>query len=175
MPRVTLRPIGLEDAERCFLWVNDPEVARYLGLVQAPVSTAHERTWIASVVEDTAHQRHFIILDEDARPIGACGLRRITPEEGIAQLGVFIGNRADWGQGKGTAATRALLDYAFSELGLQEVRLSCHADNRRAIRCYLTAGLRPSQHRVEKSTFGRHEVRMAITRQRWEELRGESA
>jgi RimJ/RimL family protein N-acetyltransferase len=165
----------MEDAELCFLWVNDPDVARYLGLVQAPVSIEHERTWIAGVLADATHQRHFVILDERARPIGACGLRRITPEEGIAQLGVFIGDRADWGKGYGTAATRALLEHAFTELGLQEVRLSCHADNRRAIRCYQKAGLLASQHRLETSTFGRHEVRMAITRQRWEEVRGESA
>ena len=173
MPTVTLRPIGLEDAEQCYLWVTDPDVARYLGLVQGPVSVAHERAWISSVLADAAHQRHYLLLDEQERPLGACGLRAINQEAGVALLGLFIGHRADWGKGYGTAATQALLDCGFAELGLREIRLSCHDDNRRAIRCYERAGFLPSLHRLEKSTFGRHEVRLAITRWRWEELRRE--
>jgi len=175
MCSVTLRAICLEDAELCFLWVTDPDVTRYLGLVQSPVNVEHERTWISCVLADREHQRHFVILDASGRPLGACGLRQISSLDGVALLGLFIGNRADWGKGYGTSATQALLDYAFSELGLQEVRLSCHRNNRRALRCYEKTGFLPSLFRLDRATFGRDELRMAITRARWEELRAAPA
>jgi RimJ/RimL family protein N-acetyltransferase len=173
MPRVRLRPIQLADAERCYLWESDPDVGRYLGLVQAPLSVEHQRAWIASVLADREHQRRFIILDENDRPIGSCSLRAIDAAESTALLGILIGARVDWGKGYGTAATRALLDHAFGELGLREVRLSCHANNHRAYRCYQKAGFLLSLHEPPRRVFGAHEVRMAITRERWQQVRGE--
>ena len=173
MPCVRLRPIQLADAERCYLWESDPDVARYLGLVQAPLSVEHERAWIASVLADRTHQRRFIILDEHDRPIGSCSLRAIDAAQGTALLGILIGERRNWGQGYGTAATRALLDHAFGELALREVRLSCHAGNRRALRCYQKAGFLPSHFEPPRRVFGAQEVHLAISRERWQQLRGE--
>ncbi len=170
MAQVRLRPITAEDAERCYLWVTDPEVARYLGLVQTPVSVEQERSWIVGLLADE-RQRHFVIEDEHGRPLGTCGLRGIDPLEGAAHLGLLIGSPHDWGQGYGAAATEALLEYAFRELGLKEVRLSCHERNHRAVRLYQKLGFTPSRHRLPQWTFGRAELRMAITRAAWERRR----
>lgn len=171
MARVRLRPIRPEDAEQCYLWVTDPDVGRYLGLVQPPVSVEQERAWIVQVMGDQC-QRHFVIEDEGGRPVGTCGLRGIDPFEHTAHLGVLIGSRHDWGRGYGTAATRALLEYAFDQLHLESVRLSCHRDNRRALRLYQKLGFQPSRHQLPKWTFGRLETRLAMTRHRWEQTRG---
>jgi RimJ/RimL family protein N-acetyltransferase len=175
MPEVSLRPIRMTDAEQCYVWVSDPEVARYLGLLQPPLSVEHERSWISSLLTDKAHQRHFVILNAQGRPIGTCGLRGIDNTAGFAHFGILIGNRTDWGQGYGTAATHALLAYGFRELELQEVRLSCHASNRRALRCYEKVGFTLSTHHLERWTFGRAEVRMSITREQWEARQAERA
>ncbi len=170
MATVRLRPITAGDAERCYVWVTDPDVARYLGLVQPPVSVDQERAWIAAVLADAERQRHFVIEDEHARPVGTCGLRGIDRAERVAHLGLLIGSPGDWGKGYGAAATEALLEYAFRELDLNEVRLSCHEANRRAVRLYQKLGFRPSRHKLPQWTFGRSELRMAVTRARWEEL-----
>jgi len=172
MARVTLRPIRMSDAEVCFRWVSDPDVIRYLGLLQPPATVEAERAWIAGVLADKVQQQPFAIEDEQGRTIGTCGLRGIDRQTGCAHLGLLIGEKRLWGRGYGTAATQALLDHAFQTLGLREVRLSCHPDNRRALRCYHKVGFKISKIPAGDSLFARAEVRMVIDRQTWEQLRG---
>jgi RimJ/RimL family protein N-acetyltransferase len=159
------------DAETCFRWVSDPDVLLYLGLVQPARTLEQERSWIASVLADKAHQRVFVIEDERGTPIGTCGLRGIDRETGTAHLGIMVGEKRLWDRGYGTAATRALLGIGFGELSLSEVRLSCHSENRRALRCYEKAGFRRSSHATQRPRFGRQEVKMAVRRVDWEQTR----
>jgi len=170
MAEPKLRPIRMTDAETCFRWVSDPEVIRYLGLLQPPSSVAGERSWIAGVLGDKAQQRVFVIEDEAGRPIGTCGLRGIDAQTGTAFLGIMIAEKWLWDRGYGTAATRKLLEYAFCDLGLREVRLSCHWENRRGLRCYQKAGFRESKEPFTPRRYGRQEVQMAISREQWEAL-----
>jgi RimJ/RimL family protein N-acetyltransferase len=172
MAKVTLRPIRISDAQACFRWVLDPDVIRYLGLVQPVGSLEQERAWISRALTDK-QQRIFVIEDESGRPIGTCGLRGIEPDAGTAFLGIMIGEKSCWDQGYGTAAVRALVEHGFTELGLREIRLSCHPENHRAIRCYRKVGFEPSEHELHPRRFGCREVRMSITRERWQEVRSE--
>lgn len=158
----------MSDAEACFRWILDPEVTRLLGMIRPVRSVEQERAWIASVLADREQQQVFIIADEHGRAIGTCGLRGIDAKEGTAFLGIMIGEKTLWDRGYGTSATKALVDHAFRELGLEEVRLSCHPDNHRALRCYEKAGFEPGGQVPDRQRFGRREVRMVIGRGRWE-------
>ncbi len=175
MVEVTIRPIQIGDAEKCFRWVSNPEVRQFLGLIQSARTLAQERSWIAAMLTDKSHHRAFIIEDERGIAIGTCGLRAIDTGEGTALLGMMIGEPRLWGRGYGTAATRALLRYAFEELELREIRLSCHKDNVRALRCYQNAGfdLQPDAHR--RPATHRDETWMVITRNKWEEIKARGA
>ncbi len=151
----------------CRRWISDPAVHALLGLLEPARTLEQERAWIASVRTDKEHQRTFVIETEKGDPIGTCGLRAIDREQGTALFGIMIGEKRLWGRGYGTTATRALLQRAFEELDLKEVRLSCHRENRRAIRCYEKAGFRLSTYVPERVQFGRDEVRMAVRREAW--------
>jgi len=168
MASVKLRPIRVADADTCFGWLSDPDVARYLGLLQPPTTVEAERAWIARVISDKEYQRVFVIEDESGRAIGTCGLRGIDREAGSAFLGIMIGDKRVWDRGYGTAATRALADLAFASLGLQEVRLACHASNRRALRCYQKAGFALNSDHRDPGVYGRAEVRMVVNRATWQ-------
>lgn len=161
----------IDDAEMCLRWVSDPAVHVFLGLLEPARTLEQERSWISSILIDKQHQRSFVIETEKGDPIGTCGLRAIDRENGTALFGIMIGEKRSWDQGYGTAATRALIEYAFQELDLREVRLSCHRENRRAIRCYEKAGFRLSTYVPERVQFGREEVRMAVRREAWLALR----
>jgi len=160
----------MSDAETCFRWVTDPEVSRHLGLLSPPADVRQERAWISSVLVGREQQRVFVIENEESRPIGTCGLRGIERSTGTATLGIMIGEKQAWGRGYGTAAVKALLRHAFEELGLAKVRLSCHVDNTRALRCYEKSGFVASERASDRAVFGRAEVLMAIDRARWDEL-----
>jgi RimJ/RimL family protein N-acetyltransferase len=169
MPKVVLRPIRMVDAELCFRWVSDPDVTRYLGLLQPPTTVEGERVWIARALTDKEQQRVFVVEDQEGRAIGTGGLRAMDRETGSAILGVMIGDKSIWNQGYGTSATKALVSYGFGELGLQEVRLSCHPENYGALRCYEKAGFKVSKRPGDRSVYGRAEVQMSVRRQDWEQ------
>ena len=59
---------------------------------------------------------------------------------GTAEFGIALGERR--GQGLGTEATRLVLDWAFTMLGLHNVFLVTYAWNTPAIRAYQRAGFR---------------------------------
>jgi RimJ/RimL family protein N-acetyltransferase len=175
MAAVKLRPIRTSDAGCCYQWLNDSDVIRHLGLLQPPTTIDAERAWIARVIADRTQQRVFVIEDEQGRSIGTCGLRGIDREAGCAFLGIVIGEKKVWDRGYGTAATGALVEFAFTTLNLREVRLSCHQDNRRGLRCYQKVGFTTTTAIHEPRVYGGSEVRMAIDRQRWAEMRSRVA
>jgi diamine N-acetyltransferase len=78
----------------------------------------------------------------DLRPIGITNIRDFTNPHGTAEFGIAIGEAADRGQGLGTEATRLVLDYAFTVLGVYNVWLDTLAYNLGAIRAYEKAGFR---------------------------------
>jgi RimJ/RimL family protein N-acetyltransferase len=171
---VRLRAIRVSDADLCFRWVNDPDVALHLGLTQTPRTLREERAWIAAAIGDRT-QRVFVVEDARGQPIGTVSLRGIeawegwpqgapeAPPRGAARLGLMIGEKELWDRGYGTAAVKAMLQFAFQELRLREVRLSCHADNPRGLRCYQKAGFR-----ITHLDTDRHpQVHMVITGEQW--------
>jgi RimJ/RimL family protein N-acetyltransferase len=78
----------------------------------------------------------------ELRPIGLINIRDFTNPHGTAEFGITVGDPADRGQGFGTEATRLLLDYAFTVLGVRNVWLDTPAYNTAAIRAYEKAGFR---------------------------------
>ncbi len=69
-------------------------------------------------------------------------IRDFTNPHGTAEFGITIGNPGERGQGYGTEATRLLLDYAFTVLGVHNVWLDTLAYNIAAIRAYEKVGFR---------------------------------
>jgi RimJ/RimL family protein N-acetyltransferase len=78
----------------------------------------------------------------DLRPIGIANIRDFSNPHGTAEFGITIGDASDRGQGFGTEATRLLLNYAFTVLGVHNVWLDTPAYNAGAIRAYEKVGFR---------------------------------
>jgi RimJ/RimL family protein N-acetyltransferase len=104
-------------------WLGDPEVARWVGTTQVPPSI------LTLAIERVA----------DGALIGGVALSDVS-EDRRAELLIAIGDRADRGKGYGREAIALLVRHAFAVLRLREVFLRVHADNRRAVRCYLACG-----------------------------------
>jgi diamine N-acetyltransferase len=98
---------------------------------------------------------HFAIYERATmRPIGTAGLMQINYMHRTAELGIGIGEADCRGRGLGTEATRLLLDYAFTGLGLHNVFLRVYAFNEAAIRAYRKAGFREIGRRREAHRLG---------------------
>ena len=69
-----------------------------------------------------------------------------------AALGLLVGDRASWGQGYGTEATRLLVRDAFETWNLNRVWLHVYEFNERALHIYQKVGFR-TEGRLRQETF----------------------
>lgn len=169
--RIYLRPAEREDLPTFVRWLTDAEVTRTLG-IRSPFSLAMEEKWFEGMVERQGKSDyHFVIcLIDGDRPIGTAGLHGLDLENGGAEFGISIGEKAEWDRGYGTDALRAICDFGFGALRLERIDLHVYAENARAIRSYEKAGLR-HEGRLRHANFreGRHSdvLIMSILRDEW--------
>jgi diamine N-acetyltransferase len=139
--RVYLRGSERSDIPTFVRWFNDGEYLQYLGM-RAPMSEASEEQWFN---EMTTHEGkdayHFVMCRlEDDKSIGTIGLFQIDQLNGSAGIGIGIGEKPLWGQGYGTDAMFALLDFGFGQLRLERMWLEVYDYNARARRSYEKCG-----------------------------------
>jgi RimJ/RimL family protein N-acetyltransferase len=136
---VALEPLRDEDSDALFGWINDRELV-LLNAPFEPVARPEHDDWFNSVSERDDVEIHGVRTVAEDRLIGSCQLNRIDREAGTCTLQIRIGDRSEWGRGRGTEAVGLLLERAFGDLGMREVRLDVFATNLRAIRAYEKAG-----------------------------------
>jgi RimJ/RimL family protein N-acetyltransferase len=139
--RIFLRAAERSDLPTFVAWFNDQRVSGYL-TVDTPMSLAWEEGWfdrLQALQGKTVY--HFVIcLRESGQPIGTIGLHDVDPKHGTAEVGISIGDPALWGQGLGSEAMSALLDYGFGTLRLERIQLLVYDFNARARRSYEKVG-----------------------------------
>ncbi len=84
-----------------------------------------------------------VVLKNGGDLIGNCNLSDAVPESVAANIGWHYGYRFR-GNGYATEAARALLDFGFEFVKVNEVFADCFADNRASIRIMEKIGMRSS-------------------------------
>ncbi|MFP4322567.1 MAG: GNAT family N-acetyltransferase [Anaerolineales bacterium] len=136
---------GLEEAdltERYLEWLNDAEVTRALEVGRRPATlddlyafwraTTTDATQVVLAVCDRATNLH----------IGNVKLAHIHPVHRRADFSIMIGDKAYWGGGYGSEATRLMVDYGFRRLNLHSIYLGVLANHGAARRVYEKNGFR---------------------------------
>jgi ribosomal-protein-alanine N-acetyltransferase len=126
--RLILRRLLPDDLDSLFALYRDPDIRRYFpeGTLSYE-ETKEELEWFLN-----GHPEHpelglwATIHKESGRFIGRCGLLPWTIDGRPAVEVAYLIDKAYWGQGLGTEAAQAILDYGFQQLGLS--RLICLID-----------------------------------------------
>jgi len=137
--RITLRPLKLSDAPIFRRWFQDKEVCKYLMLQKAP-SLASERKWIRDNLR-AKDEYTWSFYNESNVLIGNCGLR-LKPKDKLANFGIVIGEKREWGKGYAGDVIDAVGNYVFKKLKYQRFELVVFMGNKRALAVYKKAGLR---------------------------------
>lgn len=169
--RVWLRPLEPEDIVSNSASAGDAEIGHFLG-VKTPESRASAERFAAEILKfvgDTGYPYAICLLDGDLT-IGTVFLRSVDKVNGSGVVGIFVGDRRYLGQGYGTDALNALVDFGFGELRLERIELEVFDFNLRAIRAYEKAGFKTDAI-LRHSRFHRgahHDVHiMSILRDDW--------
>jgi RimJ/RimL family protein N-acetyltransferase len=124
-------------------WINDFEVSRYFVARLRPHTLEARADWYERAAKGEANVADFTVYERATlRPIGKAVLDEIDHQHGRATFGLLIGEKDCWSKGYGTEATRLMLDYGFTALGLHNVMLQVSSANGAAIRAYTKAGFR---------------------------------
>lgn len=122
-------------------WMRDPLVTRYLEVRFAPPDENALESFIARMnASDDSLLLGIFPRTEPQRHIGNIKLGPIDRRHKSAALGIAIGEREYWGRGLATQAIAAVVDRAFSALGLERVEAGFYADNLSSQRAFLRAG-----------------------------------
>ena len=130
--------LSFVDFDRQFLelswrFFNDPEMKR---LTKTPdFSRADQERWFAGLPKMRNYFAWGAMMGET--PIGATGLKKVTPADG--EYWGYIAERQFWGQGLGGEMVQFVLRQARG-MGLLEVYLHVQCDNPRAVRLYTRMG-----------------------------------
>ena len=121
--RLILRRAVREDAEPMFRnWASDPEVTKYLTWpTYEKVETAYQilDLWV-SEYEKPNYYQWMIELKELGEPIGSISAVRQNDRVEEAEIGYCIGSQW-WHRGIMTEALSAVIEYLFTEVGMNRV------------------------------------------------------
>jgi len=172
--RVYLRAAERDDIPTFVRWLSDAETTAYLSM-RSPMSRPMEEDWFErAVAQQGKDGYHFVIcrLDDD-RPIGTIGLFALDLVNGKAGLGITIGEKQLWGQGYGSDALNALVDFGFGQLRLERIWLEVYDFNVRARRSYEKNGFRlegTERHAAYRDGKFLDTHLMSILRDEWQAL-----
>jgi RimJ/RimL family protein N-acetyltransferase len=139
---VILRAFERDDAERCYRWVNDPNIVRTLKS-RYPIAFQNEIEWLERAMQSSVSdsERHFAIERKDDRThIGNASIHDIEWVSRTAAFGLFIGEPSAWNRGFGSDAIRTLVRFAFDEMNLRKLRINVFEYNERAKHVLETQG-----------------------------------
>lgn len=117
-------------------WISDPELNRLIDAGELP-SDINRELWYESLPFRSDYK--IWGCEYGGRPIGVCGLKRITSHN--AEYWGYIGEKSLWGQGIGGGYILAIQKFA-KEFGLNSIYLKVLKFNARAINLYIKYGFK---------------------------------
>ena len=143
-PRLRLRPFTAADAPAVQALAGTRAVADTTARIPHPYPEGAAAAWIATHAQEWKAHRELVLAvtrADGGQVIGSISLV-FEPEHAKAELGYWIG-LPFWGKGFASEAARVLVEFAFSQLGLNRVQAHHMARNPASGRVLIKAGLRP--------------------------------
>lgn len=138
---VKLAPLQLEQVTPFYTWLQDPEVIEYsLSAFQQLKTPQQIDHWFTATLAQAHCLNLGIYLAETNALIGYAGLSGISATNQSGEYFIFIGEKAQWGKGVGTAVTKQILELAFTSQHLNRVMLTVSEGNMGGLRAYTKAG-----------------------------------
>ncbi len=150
--RLALGPLRRDLLGTYHRWNNDFTMTRTLRSSQ-PWTEGQVTTSFEQLERDERSVNFTIYLRDGWRPIGNVALIDLDWRSRTAEMLLLIGEADCRGKGYGTEATRLILDYAFTALGLHSVWLRVYAFNQAGQRAYAKAGFQVCGRRRECQLF----------------------
>ncbi|MEG0020954.1 MAG: GNAT family protein [Oscillospiraceae bacterium] len=133
-----LRELQQKDAQYMLEWMGDDEINRFFRFDAKSQTLESVEAFIKRAGEDRTAV-HFACVNDEDEYLGTVSLKKIDCENMNCEYAVSF-RRCAHGSGAAEFATRAVLELALSQWGMEKVYLNVLASNERAIRFYEKLG-----------------------------------
>ncbi|MFQ5903274.1 MAG: GNAT family N-acetyltransferase [Candidatus Binatia bacterium] len=132
--RIFLRKLTLADCTEKYLsWLNDPEVNRFTQRAGRNFTREDMTQYVKEKNASPSDLLLGIFWKENGDHVGNILLSEIDFEHRYAEHSRLLGDTAYWGKRVGVEASRVLIHYAFSELGMHKILAGHLGSNHRAM------------------------------------------
>jgi RimJ/RimL family protein N-acetyltransferase len=114
--RLLLRRPTLADVKAIAYLADDRRIAINTRRLPHPYSQDHAVEFVRSLADEIRNT--VFLIERDAAPVGMVGIDWRAPE--APELGYWLGVE-HWGQGFGTEAARAVIDFTFEEFEVEHL------------------------------------------------------
>ncbi len=118
--KVYFSPIDSKDYETFTQWINDETLSRGIGSACKCFSEAIEKSYLENA-EKNGNYQFSVIRKVDEKLIGSYGVVKLNQLHQNCEVGGFIGDVQDRGQGYGTETLRIMCDYCFNVLNMRNI------------------------------------------------------
>jgi UDP-4-amino-4,6-dideoxy-N-acetyl-beta-L-altrosamine N-acetyltransferase len=142
-PRVELRPLEADDADRVLGWRNSPDVRAYMYTDHVIAPEEHAR-WFAGIPGDPA--RTYWIIEMDGRPVGLANLYDLDRRNQRCGWAYYLADPSVRGLGVGSYVEYWVLEYVFEALKLAKLWCEVLASNEAVWKLHETFGFTVEAH-----------------------------
>lgn len=177
--RLIIRDVREEDIPILVKQFAEPEARNSILSFQADESYNKNELEKAMAWAQQARRPYYklsVALKTGSTLIGSCTLTNAEPESFETAIGWHYGHQFR-GNGYATEAARALLDFGFEFIEVNEIFADCFADNRASIRIMQKIGMSSSLNFslfniIRGLSYGENKptIRHTISRHQWREL-----
>jgi len=122
--RLMLRRPTLADVSAITRLANDRRIAENTRRLPHPYSQDHAIEFVRGTAED--NRGAVFLIENNFVPIGVVGVNWHQPD--APELGYWLGVE-HWGQGFGTEAARAVIDFTFEEFDIEQLMSGARVTN----------------------------------------------
>lgn len=139
--RLYLRKINLTDVDGAyFVWMNDASILKHTASRGKKYSKENLRSYIAE--QNEREDVFFLAIVEKQRNvhIGNIKIGPIDYHNKCGDMGIIIGEKAEWGKGYGTEAISLFVDYVFSNTQVNKITAGFFEGNESSKKAFLKSG-----------------------------------
>lgn len=151
--RLLLRPFELKDVNDVFDYASDTEWSRFLP-VPSPYTIKDAEEFVARNILRERDDEHGLAIELGGRVVGGIGLR-LEPPIAVGSLHYSLA-RDHWNQGLITEAAQAVIDWGFTDFGLEKVYSWADVENVGSWRVMEKIGM------TREGTFRSHGVNRGV-------------
>jgi [ribosomal protein S5]-alanine N-acetyltransferase len=171
--KIYLREPCVKDVSgRWWEWLNDYEVTAFMNKGIERNTPKKQLLFFQNVM---ASEKDIVMaicdLNTDQH-IGTVALHNIN-DDGIAQFGIILGEKAYWGKGVGSEAWKMMIHYGFEQLKLKSIYTKVFSENIAALKIAKKCGFKEEKRLVGelvKNGIKYDRILIQVKRCHWEKL-----